>query len=102
MLGAGRFNLFSRAVIEIDSELRAKGNTVPGMMIEPNFALQDPLLRDRFAPRTAEGRRMAERIGDGPPRLRRSGEFERRCQTGERLALQDVNRAGRTAFPTRS
>lgn len=98
MLGAGRFDLFSRGVIEIDSELRAKGGAVPGMMIDPNFALQYPLPRYYFVPRTAEGERMAERIEDGLLRLRRSGEFERRYQAWKRLVLKDVNLGGRTVF----
>lgn len=98
MLGAGRFDLFSRGVIEIDSELRAKGGAVPGMMIEPNFALQYPLPRYYFVPRTTEGERMAERIEDGLLRLRRSGEFERRYQAWKRLVLKDVNLGGRTVF----
>ena len=98
MLGAGRFDLFSRGAIEIGSEWRLHRDAVPGLMIEKRFILYYPMPRYFFVPRTPEGERMAERIEDGLQRLRRSGEFERRYQVWKNLVLKDVPLAGRTVF----
>lgn len=98
MLGAGRFELFSRGAIEIESEWRANRDAVPGLMIEKKFLLYYPMPRYYFVPRTAEGERMAERIEDGLQRLRRSGEFERRYQAWKKLVLKDLHLSGRTVF----
>jgi hypothetical protein len=98
MLGAQRFDLFSRGAIEIAAEWRAQRDAVPGLMIEKHLMLHYPLPRYFFVPRNAEGERMAERIEDGLQRLRRSGEFERRYQRWKKLVLKDVQLAGRTVF----
>ena len=98
MLGAGRFDLFSRGAIEIASEWRQHRNAVPGLMIEKRFILHYPLPRYFFVPRTPEGERMAERIEDGLQRLRQSGEFERRYQTWKKVVLKDTQLAGRKVF----
>jgi hypothetical protein len=98
MLGAGRFDLFSRGAIEIDAEWRANRENVPGLTIDRYFLLHYPLPRYFFVPRTAEGERMAERIEDGLQRLRRSGEFERRYQAWKKLVLKDIHLGGRTVF----
>jgi len=98
MLGAGRFDLFSRGAIEIESEWRANREAVPGLMIEKKFLLYYPMPRYFFVSRTAEGERMAARIEDGLQRLRRSGEFERRYQAWKKLVLKDIQLSGRTVF----
>ena len=98
MLGAGRFDLFSRGVIEIESEWRANRENVPGLTIEKKFLLYYPMPRYFFVPRTAEGERMAARIENGLQRLRRSGEFERRYQAWKKLVLKDIPLSGRTVF----
>jgi hypothetical protein len=95
MLGAGRFDLFSRGAIEIAAEMKSFGPAVPGMAIDPRFLLQYPMPRYFFVPRTPAGALMAERIEDGLRRLRASGEFERRYQAYKRLALKDLNLVGR-------
>ena len=95
MLGAGRFDLFSRGAIEIAAEMKTFGPAVPGMAIDSRFLLQYPMPRYFFVPRTPAGALMAERIEDGLRRLRASGEFERRYQAYKRLALKDLNLAGR-------
>ena len=102
MLGAGRFDLFSRGAIEIESEWRANRDAVPGLMIEKKFLLYYPMPRYYFVPRTAEGERMAVRIEDGLQRLRRNGEFERRYQAWKRLVLKDLQLSGRTVFRIRN
>ena len=98
MLGAHRFDLFSRGAIEIESEWRAHREKVPGLTIEKRFVLYYPMPRYFFVPRTAEGQRMAERIEDGLQRLRRSGEFERRYQRWKKIVLKDVQLADRVVF----
>jgi hypothetical protein len=98
MLGAQRFDLFSRGAIEIEAEWRTHREAVPGLMIEKHLLLHYPLPRYFFVPRNAEGARMAERIEDGLQRLRRSGEFERRYQQWKKIVLKDVQLAGRTVF----
>lgn len=98
MLGAGRFDLFSRGAIEIESEWRANRENVAGLMIEKKFLLYYPMPRYFFVPRTLDGERMALRIEDGLQRLRRSGEFERRYQAWKKLVLKDIQLGGRTIF----
>lgn len=98
MLGARRFDLFSRGAIEIESEWRTNRDSIPGLMIEEKFLLYYPMPRYFFVPRTVEGERMALRIEDGLQRLRRSGEFERRYQAWKKLVLKDIALSGRTVF----
>lgn len=98
MLGAGRFDLFPRGVIEIAAEWRANRGAVPGLQIEPRLVLKYPMPRYFFVPRTAEGERLAERIADGLRRLQASGEFERRYRAFKALVLRDLNLAGRTVL----
>jgi hypothetical protein len=98
MLGAGRFDLFSRGAVEIKAELAANADKVPGLAIEKRLLLHYPLPRYFFVPRTPEGERMARRIEDGLQRLRRSGEFERRYQAWKKLVLKDLDLSGRAVF----
>lgn len=95
MLGARRFDLFSRGLNEIHSEWLAQKDNVPGMVIERGLVLHYPMPRYFFVPRTEQGARMAERIEDGLRRLARSGEFERRYQAYKRAMVADLNLAGR-------
>lgn len=98
MLGARRFDLFSRGAIEIEAELDSNRAKVPGLSIDRRLLLYYPMPRYFFVPRTSEGQLMAERIEDGLQRLRRSGEFERRYQAWKKLVLKDLNLSGRIAF----
>lgn len=98
MLAAGRFDLFSRGVNEIDQEWDARRLKIPGMTIENSLVLHYPMPRYFFVPRTAQGARMAERIELGLRRLAQSGEFERRYQSYKKLVLADLNLAGRRVF----
>ncbi|SDH21186.1 ABC transporter substrate-binding protein [Propionivibrio dicarboxylicus] len=97
-LAAGRFDLFSRGIIEIESEWRNNRDERPGLSIEKRFLLHYPMPRYFFVPRTAEGARMAERIEDGLLRLRRSGEFDRRFKKWKQLVLKDLQLSGRIVF----
>lgn len=98
MLGARRFDLFSRGAIEIEAELASNQDSVPGLMIDKRLLLYYPMPRYFFVPRTPEGERMAQRISDGLQRLRRSGEFERRYLAWKKLVLKDLELSGRTVF----
>ena len=98
MLGARRFDLFSRGAIEIEAELVANADKVPGLTIDKRLLLHYPLPRYFFVARTPDGERMARRIEDGLQRLRRSGEFERRYQAWKKLVLKDLELSGRTVF----
>jgi hypothetical protein len=98
MLGLKRFDLFSRGVNEIASEWQGHKDSVPGITIEKRLVLQYPMPRYFFVPRTPEGQRMAERIGDGLRKLVANGEFERRYQAYKKLVLADVPLAGRRVF----
>lgn len=98
MLGAGRFDLFSRGAIEIESEWRAHRERVPGLSIDRRFILLYPMPRYFFVARTPDGQRMAERIEDGLQRLRRSGEFERRYQAWKKVVLGELELRGRKVF----
>lgn len=98
MLAAGRFDLFSRGVIEIDSEWRARRDRLPSLQIERRFLLQYPMPRYFFVPRTPEGEKMAERIEEGLRRLRASGEFERRYQAYKKVVFENLSLAGRIVF----
>lgn len=95
MLGARRFDLFSRGLNEIHGEWLSQREQVPGMVIERGLVLHYPMPRYFFVPRTKKGARMAERIEDGLRRLARSGEFERRYQAYKRAMVADINLAGR-------
>ncbi|MFT4170999.1 MAG: hypothetical protein QM639_00460 [Rhodocyclaceae bacterium] len=95
MLSARRFDLFSRGVNEIESELQTHRERMPGLVIERSLMLQYPMPRYFFVPRTPEGERMAARIREGIARLVKSGEFERRYQAYKRLILGDLDLAGR-------
>jgi len=97
-LAAGRFDLFSRGIIEIESEWRSNRDERPGLSIEKRFLLHYPMPRYFFVARTPEGARMAERIEDGLLRLRRSGEFDRRFKKWKQLVLKDLQLSGRIVF----
>ncbi|MFA9438935.1 hypothetical protein ACDA63_04780 [Uliginosibacterium sp. sgz301328] len=95
MLGAHRFDLFSRGVNEIEPEWLAHRDKIKGLTVERGLMLQYPMPRYFFVPRTPEGERMAARIRDGLMRLVATGEFERRYQAYKKLVLGNVSLAGR-------
>jgi hypothetical protein len=98
MLGARRFDLFSRGVIEIASEWRAHKDQIPGLAIEKQLILAYPMPRYFFVPRTDEGARMAARLEEGLRLMAKSGEFNRLYNRYKKLMLRDVNLSGRTVF----
>lgn len=95
MLEAGRFDLFSRGIDEIQAEWTVQKARVPELQIERGLILHYRMPRYYFVPRTARGERMAERIEDGLRRLALSGEFDRRYAAYKRRVLGELNLAGR-------
>lgn len=95
MLGARRFDLFSRGLNEIYGEWTAQKDSVPGLTIERGLILHYQMPRYFFVSRNEQGARMAARIEDGMRRLAKSGEFERRYQAYKKLVLADINLSGR-------
>jgi ABC-type amino acid transport substrate-binding protein len=98
MLSAGRFDLFSRGVNEIQRELEDGKARNPGLVIEKNLLLYYPLPRYYFFARTPEGEKLAKRVEDGLRELIRSGAFERRYQAFKTATLADLNLSGRRVF----
>lgn len=98
MLGARRFDLFSRGVNEVRDEWLSHRDAIPDLAIERGIVLHYPMPRYFFVPRTEQGERMAARLLDGLQRLARSGEFERRYQAYKRLVLDGVDLAGRRVY----
>jgi len=95
MLGARRFDIFSRGLNEIHSEWLAQRDNVPGLSIERGLVLHYQMPRYFFVANNEQGARMAERIEDGLRRLAKNGEFERRYQAYKKLMLTDINLSGR-------
>ena len=98
MLGARRFELFSRGVNEVRDEWLRHRQDIRDLVIERGIVLHYPMPRYFFVPRTAQGERMAQRLQDGLQRLARSGEFEVRYQAYKRTVLEGVDLAGRRVF----
>lgn len=98
MLRAGRFDLFSRGVNEIQAEWLAQGHIPPGLQIEQRLLLHYPMPRYFFVPRTAEGERMARRIESGLRSLARSGAFQRHYLAYKRQVLAGLDLRGRRVF----
>jgi ABC-type amino acid transport substrate-binding protein len=81
MLAAGRFELFSRGVVEIGDELARQRPMHPDLAIEDNLLLYYPLTRYFYVSRSPEGEALARRISTGLERMLADGSFERMFQS---------------------
>ena len=81
MLAAGRFELFSRGVVEIGEELARQKSNHPELMIERNLLLYYPLTRYFYVRRSPEGEALARRISTGLERMLSNGSFDKMFQT---------------------
>jgi hypothetical protein len=81
MLAAGRFELFSRGVVEIGEELARQKPDHPELTIEQNLLLYYPLTRYFYACRSPEGEALARRISVGLERILSDGSFDKMFQT---------------------
>ena len=65
MLAAGRFDAFSRSIMEAGAEYDAHRDLVPNLVIERNLLLHYPMPEYFWFSGDAEGRRLAQRVRDG-------------------------------------
>lgn len=95
MLPAGRFDLLSRGVNEIQQEWDVRQPDNPALAIERSLLLYYPLPRYFFFAPTPEGRHLARRVTEGLERMRASQEFERLYQAYKREILSGLDLRGR-------
>jgi hypothetical protein len=81
MLAAGRFELFSRGVVEIGEELARQKPDHPELMIERNLLLYYPLTRYFYVCRSPDGEALARRISAGLERMLSDSSFDKMFQT---------------------
>jgi len=81
MLAAGRFELFSRSVVEVEEELAREKPTHPALALERHLLLFYPLTRYFYVARSPAGEVLARRISEGLERMLKDGSFERSFQT---------------------
>jgi ABC-type amino acid transport substrate-binding protein len=77
MLAAGRFQLFSRSVVEVGEELAREKPNHPEFAIEPHLMLNYPLTRYFYVTRSPAGDALARRISEGLERMLKNGRFDR-------------------------
>ena len=80
MLAAGRFDLFSRGVVEVGDELSRQKGDHPELAIERHLMLYYPLTRYFYVTRSAAGEALARRISTGLERMLKDGSFDRMFQ----------------------
>jgi ABC-type amino acid transport substrate-binding protein len=80
MLAAGRFELFSRSVVEVGEELAREKPAHPALTLERHLLLFYPLTRYFYVARSPAGEALARRISEGLERMLRDGSFERMFQ----------------------
>jgi hypothetical protein len=81
MLAAGRFELFSRGVVEVGEELARQKSEHPEIALEKRLLLHYPLARYFYVTRSPSGEALARRITEGLERMLRDGSFERMFQS---------------------
>jgi hypothetical protein len=94
MLSAGRFELFSRSVVEIGEELTRQQPAHPALAIERHLLLFYPLTRYFYVTRSPAGDALARRISEGLERMLKDGSFERmfqafKSQFEQQIGLRD-------------
>jgi hypothetical protein len=77
MLAAGRFQLFSRSVVEVGEELARERPGHPEFAIERHLMLYYPLTRYFYVTRSPAGDALARRISEGLERMLKNGRFDR-------------------------
>jgi membrane-bound lytic murein transglycosylase MltF len=77
MLSAGRFELFSRGVVEVGEELAREEQVHPDLVIERHLMLHYTLTRYFYVTRSAEGEALAKRISAGLEQMLKEGTFDR-------------------------
>jgi hypothetical protein len=77
MLASGRFQLFSRSVVEVGEELAREKPHHPDIAIERHLMLFYPLTRYFYVTRSPAGDELARRISEGLERMLKIGLFDR-------------------------
>jgi hypothetical protein len=90
MLAAGRFELFSRGVVEVGEELDKHKSSHPDLVIERHLLLYYPLTRYFYVTRSPTGDALARRISVGLERMLKNGGFERMFQGFKRPFEQQI------------
>jgi hypothetical protein len=90
MLAAGRFELFSRGVVEVGEELAQQKSGHPELVIERHLMLYYPLTRYFYVTRSPTGDALARRISVGLERMLKNGSFERMFQGFKRPFEQQL------------
>ena len=90
MLAAGRFELFSRGVVEVGEELARQKAEHPDFAIERHLLLYYPLTRYFYVNRSPAGEALARRISEGLERMLRNGSFERMFQAFKAPLEQEI------------
>jgi hypothetical protein len=90
MLAAGRFELFSRGVVEVGEELAREKSGHPELTLERRLLLHYPLARYFYVTRSPAGEALARRISEGLERMLRDGSFERMFQAFKAPFERDV------------
>lgn len=76
MLGAGRFDAFSRSSGEILQEYSLREKDMPGVAIEKHLVLHYPMPAYFWFPNSEDGRKRAERIRLGLAEMIKDGSFQ--------------------------
>lgn len=95
MLPAGRFDLLSRGVNEIQQEWEIHRQDNAGLAIERHLLLYYPLPRYFFFAPTPQGERLARRVAEGLELLRAGKEFDRLYNAYKRETLAGLELSGR-------
>jgi hypothetical protein len=91
MLAAGRFELFSRSVVEVGEELTREKPSHPELAIERHLMLFYPLTRYFYVTRSPAGDALAQRISIGLERMLKDGSFERMFQAFKNQFEGEIN-----------
>jgi hypothetical protein len=91
MLAAGRFELFSRGIVEVGEELERQKTQHPEIALERHLLLHYPLARYFYVTRSTAGEALARRISEGLERMLRDGSFERMFRTFKAPFEQQVD-----------
>ena len=98
MLDRGRFDLFSRSIVEAVTELEARRSSYPDLVIERNLLLYYPLPRYLFVRRDACGELLAHRLLDGFEMIQKDGSFDRLFAEYKEPIERAVNLKARRLF----
>jgi hypothetical protein len=99
MLAAGRFELFSRSVVEVGEELAREKLAHPALALERHLLLFYPLTRYFYVARSPAGDAVAQRISEGLERMLKDGGFEHMFQTFKSQFEQQIGFRDRLLIP---